>query len=291
MKNKRLPSGPGDHVIDELLSGMAAQLGGSCKRAPEGLRLSFPGADREFVRYSPTNQQEWTVRLKWVEKQAAIFLLNAPLFYGVNWGGAGKRKSGSEGLRLCVGLSLSAGRSLPKRYTCFLKRGGNEVQVVLGGYLSLGEGKHSTLTALPPWAEADLPKLASGVLAACDQYRSRSEVQKALVRLEDNRRTELTDLERLYKTKQGANDHLYGLPAFGTEGSASIEAEARMLQNIALTRYEVTIRVRVLTLGVFEGNVPELVEIERLSLRETVREKRRKGKPHARTGRNVVAGE
>jgi len=87
----------------------------------------------------------------------------------------------------------------------------------------------------------------------------------------------LTDLERLYITKQGANDHLYGLPAFGTEGSASIEAEARMLQNIALTRYDVTVRVRVLALGVLEGNLPELHEVERSSMRDAAGEKRRTG--------------
>jgi hypothetical protein len=258
MKNKRLLNGPGDLVIEQLLSGMVAQLGGSCERKQEGLRLSFPDVPgTEFVHYSPANQQDWTTRLKWVEKQAAIFLLNAPLFYGVNWSGVGKKKSGSEGLRLSVGLSLSVGRPVPKRYTCFLKRGKNEVRVAQGGSLSLGSGQEATLAVLPTWAEDDLPKLASGVLAACIQYRASPEVQSAIVKLGDKRRTELADLERLYKTKQGANDHLYGLPAFETEGSASIEAEARMLQNTVLSRYEVAVRVRVLTLGVFEGNVPQ----------------------------------
>ena len=84
----------------------------------------------------------------------------------------------------------------------------------------------------------------------------------------------MTDLERLYKAEQGANDHLYGLPAFGTEGSASIEAEARMLQNIALTRYDVTVRVRLLALGVLEGNVPELHEVERSSMRDAAGEEK-----------------
>ena len=263
MKNKHHQNGPGDLVIEQLLSGMVAELGGSCEREQEGLRLSFPDVSgSEFVRYSPMNQQEWTTRLKWVEKQAAIFLLNAPLFYGVNWSGVKKRKSGNEGLRLCVVLSLSVVRPAPKRYNCFLRRGGNEVRVAQGGYLPLEKGKQATLTVLPPWAEAHLPKLASGVLAACIRYRARPEVQGAIVTLGDKRRTELTDLERLYKTKQGANDHLYGLPAFETEGSASIEAEARVLQNTVLSRYEVAVRVRVLTLGVLEGNIPQ--EINRV---------------------------
>jgi hypothetical protein len=50
-----------------------------------------------------------------------------------------------------------------------------------------------------------------------------------------------------------------------------------MLQNIALTRYDVTVRVRVLTLGVLEGNVPELHEVEGSSMRDAAGEKRRTG--------------
>ena len=257
MKNKRLPNGPGDLVIDQLLGSMIAQLGGSCINEPGGLRLSIPGdLSSEFVRYAPTTQRAWTTRLKWVEKQSAIFLLNSPILYGVTWSGAGGKRSGNDGLRLSVGLSLSIGRPLPKRYTCLIRHGRSEIRVSEGGYLLLRMGKESNPTGLPPWAEADLSKLARGVLTACEYFRARPDVQHAIVELGAERRTELTDLERLYKTKQGSNDRLYGLAASGTEGSASIEAESRKLQSVVLRRYDVTVRVRVLTLGILEGCVP-----------------------------------
>jgi hypothetical protein len=81
-------------------------------------------------------------------------------------------------------------------------------------------------------------------------------VQVATSTLDEKFSTEMSDLDRLYRRKQGMNDRLYGLPAAGREGSVAIEAELRRLQSIVLERYRLRLRLRVLSLGVFEGDVP-----------------------------------
>lgn len=276
MKNKRLPNGLGDLVIDQLLGNMAAQLGGSCVKESGGLMLSIPGdLNPESVRYAPTSQRAWTTRLKWVEKQSAIFLLNAPIVYGVKWKDDGAAKPNNRGLRLSIGLSLSVGTPFPKRYTCFVPHAGNEIRVEHGGCaLSLGRGTELILNGLPSWAEADLPMFARGVLMASDHFRARPEVQNAMMKLGEQRRTELTNLDHLYRRRQGSNDRLLGLPTPGTEGSVAIEAELRKLQSIILQRYAVRVRVRFITLGVLEGKIPNEIsqagELARFGKTESV---------------------
>lgn len=256
MNNTRL-NGHGGHAIDHLLESMAVEFDGSCFREPEGVRLSFPGGHRpEFVRYVPDTQQDWTMRLKWVEKQSAIFLLNTPIVYGLKWTAAGGKKEGNNGLRVSVGLSLSAGSPFPKRYTSVLRHGSNEVRISEGGRLPLGRGKESPVGPMPSWVQDDLQKLARGIRRACQLYGARPEVRQAILKLQADRRIEIRDIENLYRTTRRSSHRLYGLPAPGTDGSASIEEELRRLQNIVLRRYEVTVRVRPLSLVVLQGAVP-----------------------------------
>ncbi|MGH9824194.1 MAG: hypothetical protein ACREDR_13195, partial [Blastocatellia bacterium] len=126
-----------------------------------------------------------------------------------------------------------------------------------GGHLpSKIGGERSIVPALPAWAEAGLKRTARAVAKACDVYQARSDTQEAIQILAETRRQELIDLESLYGRKHGAIDRLYGLPTPDTGGSASIEAELRRLQNIVLDRYRVRVRLRMLSLGLFEGNVP-----------------------------------
>lgn len=255
MKNKRPPNGRIDLVIDELLDSMIGPLGGSCIHVREGVKLSIPGdANVQLVCYAPTTQDQWTTRLKWVEKQAAILVLNAPILYRVKWS---SKNSNRHCLRLSVGLSLSVGSPLPKRYTCVIAHGSDEIRFSERGALTIDGGEEVGLARVPSWVTADLPKLGAGVLAACDHFRQHSDVQNTLRKLGIDRRVELTNLDHLYRRKQGANARLYGFATPGTEGSASIEAELRNLQNIVLQRYAVAIRIRFLSLGILEGGIPQ----------------------------------
>lgn len=263
MKTKPLPNGPGNLVIDKLLAGMASQLGGSCVHESAGVRLSIPGRrESEFVRYSPTTQRAWATRLKWVEKQCAIFLLNAPILYGVTWNRGNPR---DRALRVSVGLSLSLGPALQCRYTFVLFHGTNEIRFSQGGELEIGNGLEQPISKLPTWAHSDFPKLASAISRSAEYFQERAAVQNAVRRLGLQRREELTNLDHLYRRRQRGNARLYGFASPGTAGSASVEAELRRLQNTVLQRYTVVTRVRLLTLGILEGSFPR--EIRNLGKR------------------------
>ena len=234
---------------------MVAANRGSVTETPGGLEISIED-HRHFITYSPNCQEEWESRLKWVEKQSAVYLVHAPVLYGVQWQTTAGRPR-VRALRLSIGLSLSVGQPFPKRYTCSVISGKKDISVVEGGELpQLAGGKRWLLTALPSWTQKELEKLITGVLRACDLFGNQSEVQDALPKLSEKLSDELSHLDALYRRKQGTNDRLYGLPPFGTEGSAAIEAELRRLQKTVLERYRSKVRLRVLSLGVFEGGVP-----------------------------------
>ena len=232
--------------------------GGSITKQPEGLRIHFPNEPDRWIAYSPRQQTEWHTRLKWVEKQAAVYLIDPPVLYGIQWKDG--KKPNTRALRLSIGLSLSMGQPHPKRYTCILKHGKKDVTVGEGGRLAkITGGTKLRLTSLPAWAEKELEKFPAAVRRACEVFEKRDEVQLARSKLEQKFQTELSDLDRLYRRGQGTNDKLYGLPPADVEGSLAIEAELRRLQSIVLDRYRIKIRLRVLSLGVFEGAVPGAV--------------------------------
>src|SRR6185503_14840003 len=93
-RKKRRQPGPGDHTIDEFVTIMAAFNGGSATKQAKGLRISFRNEPDRLIAYAPKEQADWESRLKWVEKQSAVYLLGAPILYGIQWDAkAGKRSA------------------------------------------------------------------------------------------------------------------------------------------------------------------------------------------------------
>jgi hypothetical protein len=169
------------------------------------------------------------------------------------WHTKSAAKAARAMLRLSVGLSLSVGEPLSRRYVVTLERGARQAAIEEGGQLPADAGAQTAiLSTLPRWVEQSMKELSSGVLEACEKYQVLPDVQSAIRRLGEKRRTELAQLEHLYARRQGSERHLYGLPEPGTEGSASIEAEQRRLQQIVFARYTVQIRIRMLSLGLVE---------------------------------------
>jgi hypothetical protein len=178
-------------------------------------------------------------------KQAAVVLLNRPLYYTV--GKPGRNAT----IRLSVGLSISVGPPLARRYVVTLKRGAAHASVEEGGRLPGDESaRGAVVTTLPRDLEADLATLSRGVLEACEAFQSRAEVATAMGTIGRNRRAELVGVEQLYARRSGAQQRLYGFPEHGYEGSNAIEAELRRLQRVILDRYTVRLRLRILSLGI-----------------------------------------
>jgi hypothetical protein len=258
MKNKRRPNGLGDRAIDRFLRATAAMDGGSVVAERDWLRIDFrDGRPSVVVKRKPVEPEEWRVRFEHVEKQAAIILNNPLVVYSIVWKARDSAKKGRAMLRLSFGVSLSVGAPLSQRYVATLERGARQAVIKEQGLQPAeGEAQTAIVSALPQWAEQGTKALSRAVLEACDRYKVRPEVQTAIAELGDRRRTELAQIEHLYARRPESNGQLYGLPEPGTQGSASIEAEQRRLQQVVIDRYTVRVCVRMLSLGLLEGPIP-----------------------------------
>lgn len=257
-KSKRHPNGPGGHAIDDFLRTVAALDGGSVVAEDDRLRIDFR-SDRSpiVVKRYPTDPDEWKTRFEQVEKRAAIILRNPPVVYSMVWPTRKAAKPASALLRLSVGLSLSVGEPIFRRYTVTLEQGARQATIEEGGLPPSETGAQTgVLVTLPRWVEQSMKKLSRGVLEACDRYQVLPDVQSAVRRVGEKRRTELAQLEHLYARRQQSEGQLYDLPESGMQGSASIEAEQRRLQQIVFDRYSVRVRVWMLSLAILEGTIP-----------------------------------
>lgn len=259
MKSKRRLSGPGDRAIDRFLRAIVALDGGVVLEENDSLRINFKGgrpADR--VKREPSSPEEWKTRFERLEKQAAIVLCNPPVLYSMMWPTRNATRSAKAMLRLSIGMSLSLGAPLSRRYVVMLVRGARQATIEEGSLLPPTAGAQTTLlSVLPSWAEQSMMTLSGAVLEACGKYQLLPEVQNAVRGITERRRTELAGLEHLYARRQGSDGRRYGLAEAGIEGSASIEAEQSRLQRIVLSRYAVQVRVRVLSLGLLLGSIPK----------------------------------
>ncbi|WP_144030661.1 hypothetical protein [Bradyrhizobium japonicum] len=252
MEKSRRRTGLGDRAVSRLLRHIAKNADGTCIENDKGYRLSFPDNEPVFVAHRPNDAASWETRLRWVEKQSAAFLLNAPILFGLR----DKAKKGrrTNALRLSFGLSLSLGRPLRKRYCVTVKEGASKGVLTEGDEVILGEGwEEYDVLSLPSWTRSCLPILAKEVAATYEAYGNEDYVVTALEGIAEQRREEFIFLEDLYRRKSGANDRLFGLPMPNLDGSTAIEAELRGLQEVVLSRYEVKLRIKVLSLGVYEN--------------------------------------
>jgi hypothetical protein len=237
---------------------LSALEGSSVVAEDDRLRINFRDDHAPIVvSRDPADPDEWKVRFERVEKQAAIILRNPPVVISMVWPTRKAAKPARALLRLSVGLSLSVGEPLVRRYAVTLEQGARQAAIEQGGLLPSETGAQTAiLSTLPRWVEQSTKALSRGTLEACNRYQVLPDVQQALRRLGERRRTELAQLEHLYARRQRSEGQLYGLPEPGTEGSASIEAEQRRLQRIVFDRYRVRVRVRMLSLALLEGALP-----------------------------------
>jgi hypothetical protein len=255
MKKKLRSAGRGARAAERLLGCMARANGASLRAIGDGFIVHGGTFDGEIkVVASPTTHLEWRTRLEWLEKQAARFVLGAPLAYSAAMRSvAGQRASGLA-LRLSFGLSLSFGHPLRQRFSAYVFSSGRKPELRGAEGDSLENAKDvKLLLRAPVWVTKAWAKVVPLVEEACERYESRPDVQEELGRLAQRRRESLWYLHNLYNRREGFNDHIYGLPLGETSGSAAIAQEYQNCQLVVLRRYSVRIEVKALSLGVLSS--------------------------------------
>lgn len=252
MRNERRNAGRGVRAAERLLDCIARAQRAHVKKTREGFVVQGGAIDGAItVLRSPTDYVQWRTRLEWLEKQAASFLLGAPLIYSARVRSIANHRITDRALRLSFGLSLSMGHPLRQRFAAYLfLPGGNTVLQIPNGE-SIEAARDVTFLALGPAREERVwDGLVPVIEEACEHYSKRDDVKEELSSLARKRREALWYLDNLYMRREGFNDHLYGLPPEGTSGSAAITQEYRNCQRVLLERYSVRIELTPLSLGI-----------------------------------------
>lgn len=237
MRNKRQKNGHGNRAIDKFIKAISilekgdADVNYFTDESMEGDRLQSPN----------------------VEKQAAVILCNPPVMYSVKTLAKSKHAMSIESIRLSIGFSLSVGVPYFQRFTVTIPFKSKSVIVVeAGAHLMIPEDAEvKYLRTIPDKVKNKESVFIGGIKDALEEYQEQQEVQSALRKIGERRKTELNYLEQLYARGRASKARLYGFADLGIEGSASIDAEHRRLQEIVLTRYTPVVRIRLLSLGVF----------------------------------------
>lgn len=260
MKEKHQLIGSGCQAAENLLTCIAEKANARLKSDEDGFVLHFTtNGKRILIAHNPnSNEFElWKDRLLWLDKQAAIYLNNAPLLYSALWENTKQPSKDKKVLRFAFGLSLSIGRPLRRRYTAIFSLPDRRILLSNENELSPSSASSgNVISGLPNWAEEGFELLVPKIEEASRTYSSLPEVQQHLSELARARKNELWQLDHLYKRKQGLNDKLYGFPIAGEMGSAAIRAEIMNCQKLILERYKVRIILEPLSLGILEGSVP-----------------------------------
>jgi hypothetical protein len=204
---------------------------------------------------SPTSHAEWNDRFEWLEKQAASFLLRAPLTYSasVRWP-AGKREAGHS-LRLSFGLSLSLGQPLRRRFCAYVFSSGKKPKLFASEDDPVGSSDRAELVnQMPAWVAKLRAEFVPVIQEACASYRGRADVQLEIAALAQKRKEALWHLDALFQRSEGSPDRIHGWPPIGAIGSAAIAQEYQNCQGNILRRFAIHIEVTPLSLGLLSSS-------------------------------------
>lgn len=255
MKKTLRSDGPGARAAKRLLDHLARANGAKLQTKGGEFVLAGGRIGREVrIVTSPTNHAEWNDRFEWLEKQAASFLLKAPLTYSatVRWP-AGRREAGHV-LRLSFGLSLSLGRPLRRRFSAYVFSSGKKPQLFAFEDESVERTEHVELVRqLPAWVAKLRDEFVPVIHQACATYRDRADVQEEITALAQKRKEALWHLDSLYQRSEGSPDRIHGWPPMGAIGSAAIAQEYQNCQASVLRRFAIGIEVAPLSLGLLSS--------------------------------------
>src|SRR5882762_2144755 len=130
MKKELRSAGPGARAAERMLSYIARVKGANLRTVGDDFLLAGgPTTTEVRILASPANHSEWNTRFEWLEKQAASFLLKAPLIYSATLESIAGYRATGQALRLSFGLLLSLGQPLRQRFSAYVFLSGRKPEL------------------------------------------------------------------------------------------------------------------------------------------------------------------
>lgn len=236
----------------KFLELVASELGGTLRREGDKLELVLTGRQAIVINQSAEEKEITQDRLEFVEKQAAIVLLTAPVLFAAELKNPQQSRSRKTVLRVAFGYRLIKGRPCFRRYTSYLEPTSGRTVIIRGDDHLLGELSSTILerNADHSLINEYLHEMSRQVAEAQNDYLTDKDVKAELQALAERQRSELFELNLLYNRKSQRHLRTYGVnPEKPSEKPTSPVDEFRRKRLIVYQRHVPRVSVDVLSLS------------------------------------------
>jgi hypothetical protein len=237
--------------IQRFVELVALELGGTALSQERRIALRLTSG--ESIAIDPTataaNGEVSRERLLYVEQQAAIALLAAPIYFGAEVADRSRRQKLVTVLRAAFGYRLTNGRPCLRRYTSYFEP--------TSGQRGTIRGDDELFAALTVEVRPDtsfihqhLAGMALQIRQAFDDYWKDAELNMELEAIGERQRSELFELDLLYNRRSQRYLRTYGVdPEAPEKKPSSPTEEFNRKRRIVVHRHAPTISVEILSLG------------------------------------------
>lgn len=237
-------------AVERFLQVVARELGGRASKRRQRFTLQLP--DRR-VNFDTFESQELPSRdhLELVEQKAAMALLAPPTIFGARIAGSVPRGRRRTILRVAFGFRLLAGSPCFRRYTSYFNSEERRPWTLRGDDAMFTAEE---LAEAPPDASLiaqSLREVAQQISAASDDYLRDPDTALALKELSERFKSELVELDLLYRRRSQRHIRSYGLDPESPESTTfdSPVKEFERKRAIVHERHAVRAGVQVLSIG------------------------------------------
>ena len=238
------------NAIESFLNLVARELGARTRKRGQTITLQL--RDRQIDLDSLESKGPPSLsRLEFVEQKAAMALLAPPSIYGARLVGSVPRGRRRTIVRVAFGLRLLAGSPCCRRYTSYFDPEEPPPRTIRGDDgLFAAEGRAEA----PPDTSLIARSLGDAVMeigAASDDYRRDPETALALKELGERLKSELVELDLLYRRRSQRHVRSYGLDPESPASTAfdSPVKEFERKRAIVYERHAIKAGVQVLSIG------------------------------------------
>jgi hypothetical protein len=239
------------NAVEEFLHLVARELGGRARKCGQRIALHLPDRRIELDLLVDCQGQPSRNHLEFVEQKMGVALLAPPTIFGAKIAGRvppGRRRTI---LRVAYGFRLVAGPPSFRRYTSYFDPAQSRRWTIRGDdalFATEGPAEAQPDTSL---IARSLDTVATEISAASDDYFRDPDTALALKELNDRFKSELVELDLLYRRRSQRHVRSYGLdpdsPKSTVFDSPSKEFERK--KAIVHERHAVKGDVQVLSIG------------------------------------------